>query len=164
MKLIRETTSADYLVLVEIWERAVRSSHAFLSEADIAEIREALIQQYFPNVNIYAIEIDRPIHAHGNGQDTPPQTGGHTIAGFIGLLDGKIEMLFIDSQYQGKGYGSALIDFAIREGVVAVDVNEQNPSALAFYLSKGFRIVSRDPTDESNRPFPILHLSHQQIS
>lgn len=164
MKLIREATSADYPVLVEIWERAVHSSHDFLSEADIAEIREALIQLYFPNVNIYAIEIDRPIHAHGNGQDTTPQTGGHTIAGFIGLLDSKIEMLFIDSQYQGKGYGSVLIDFAIRESAVAVDVNEQNSSALAFYLSKGFRIVSRDPTDESNRPFPILHLSRQQIS
>ncbi len=159
MTLIRETAPADYPILVEIWERAVRSSHHFLSEADIAEIREALVPLYFPNVHLYVLEIGKTTSTHENGQTSSSPANEHIIAGFIGLLDNKIEMLFVDSRYQGKGYGTALIDFAFRKGAVAVDVNEQNPSALAFYISKGFRIISRDPTDESNRPFPILHLS-----
>ncbi|MBD5359047.1 MAG: GNAT family N-acetyltransferase, partial [Bacteroides sp.] len=40
-----------------------------------------------------------------------------------------------------------------------VDVNEQNISALNFYLAKGFKVTGRDETDEAGRPYPILHLS-----
>ena len=70
-----------------------------------------------------------------------------------------IEMLFIDSDRRGQGYGSALVEFAKREGATKVDVYEQNPSALNFYKVKGFRIISRDETDDVGRPYPIQHLS-----
>jgi len=53
----------------------------------------------------------------------------------------------------------ALIEFAKQRGVTKVDVNEQNPSALNFYKAKGFRVISRDETDDAGRPYPILHLS-----
>lgn len=68
-------------------------------------------------------------------------------------------MLFIDGDARGRGYGSTLIEFAKENGATKVDVNEQNPMALAFYQSKGFRIVGRDATDDAGRPYPILHLS-----
>ena len=70
-------------------------------------------------------------------------------------------MLFIDSNRRGRGrgYGSALIEFAKQHGATKVDVNEQNPSALNFYKAKGFRINGRDETDDAGRPYPILHLS-----
>ena len=70
-----------------------------------------------------------------------------------------IEILFIDDRCRGKGYGSTLIDFALKQGATKVDVNEQNASALNFYQAKGFRIIGRDETDEAGRPYPILHLS-----
>lgn len=70
-----------------------------------------------------------------------------------------IEMLFIDSDIRGRGYGSALMDFAMRQGATKVDVNEQNPSALNFYKAKGFRVVARDERDAAGMPYPILHLS-----
>ena len=75
------------------------------------------------------------------------------------MAGNKIEMLFVDSFCQGKGCGAALLDFAIGKGAKLVDVNEQNPAALVFYRSKGFRSVDRTPTDDAGRPFPILHLS-----
>ena len=100
-----------------------------------------LIPDYFPNVNLYAIA--------DNG----------VCAGFIGMSHNSIEMLFIDSVRRGQGYGSVLVEFANREGATKVDVNEQNPSALNFYKVKGFRIISRDETDDAGRPYPILHLS-----
>lgn len=60
---------------------------------------------------------------------------------------------------QGKGYGKALLDFAINEkGLHKVDVNEQNESAFRFYINQGFEIISRDETDAQGKPFPILHL------
>ena len=117
------------------------ATHDFLKNEDFNEIKAALIPDYFPNVDLYAIA--------DNG----------VYAGFIGLSPGSIEMLFIDSDRRGQGYGSALIEFAIQRGATKVGVNEQNPSALNFYKAKGFRIISRDETDEAGRPYPILHLS-----
>lgn len=141
MDSIVRCTENDYPALVEVWERAVRPSHLFLSENDIAEIKAALVPEYFPAVELYAFV----------------QNG--VAMGFIGLAGAKIEMLFVDCSAQGRGIGAALMDFAIGRGAVEVDVNEQNPRALKFYLARGFRVVGRDARDDAGRPFPILHLS-----
>ena len=117
------------------------ATHNFLKEEDFFEIKAALIPDYFPNVDLYAI-ADNSVYA-----------------GFIGLSPDSIEMLFIDSDRRGHGYGSALIEFARQRGATKVDVNEQNPSALNFYKAKGFRLIGRDETDDAGRPYPILHLS-----
>lgn len=138
---IKRCFPADYRTLAEIWERSVRATHTFLSENDIAEIRKALIPDYFPNVDLYGITDHDGV-----------------IAGFIGLSGNRIEMLFVDDCRRGQGYGSRLMEYAIESGADSVDVNEQNPSALEFYLAKGFRIVGRDERDPAGRAFPILHL------
>lgn len=140
MKIVR-CTEDDYNTLAAIWERSVMATHGFLKENDFKEIKAALIPDYFPNVDLYAI------------------ADHDEYAGFIGLSPDSIEMLFIDSDRRGLGYGSALIEFAKRQGATKVDVNEQNPTALNFYKAKGFRVISRDETDDAGRPYPILHLS-----
>lgn len=131
----------DYPALVALWERSVRATHDFLTEDVIKEIMEALVPDYFPNVELYAVDE--------NG----------SYIGFVGISGNKIELLFIDSDRLGKGYGSMLVDFARRHGATMVDVNEQNPSALKFYLAKGFRVIRREDTDEAGRPYPLLHLT-----
>ena len=131
----------DFQTLANIWERSVRATHFFLEEKDIVEIKSALIPNYFPNVDLYAV-IDNEI-----------------FVGFIGLSADRIEMLFIDSYCRGKGYGSLLINFAKENGAKKVDVNEQNISALKFYNNHGFRIKDRQDKDEAGRPYPILHRS-----
>lgn len=56
--------------------------------------------------------------------------------------------------------GKAFVDFAVNDcHIDKVDVNEQNPQALHFYLHMGYRITGRDALDSTGRPFPILHLS-----
>lgn len=140
MEIVR-CSEEDFETLAELWERSVMATHSFLKEDDFNEIKIALIPDYFPNVDLYAIA--------DNG----------VYAGFIGLSPDSIEMLFIESDRRGHGYGSALIEFAKQQGATKVDVNEQNPSALNFYKAKGFRMISRDETDETGRPYPILHLS-----
>ena len=141
MQKIVKCNKADYTTLSAIWERSVRATHDFLDEDTIEEIKVALAPSYFPNVELYAVSY--------NG----------ALTGFIGLRDDMIEMLFIDGHSRGQGYGSSLIEFALDRGATKVDVNEQNPRALAFYLSKGFKITGRDAADEAGRPYPILHLS-----
>lgn len=140
MEIVR-CTEEDYETLAGIWEHSVMATHNFLKKEDFDEIKAALIPDYFPNVDLYAI-VDKGAYA-----------------GFIGLSPNTIEMLFIDNDRRGQGYGSALIEFAKQRGATKVDVNEQNPSALNFYKAKGFRVLSRDETDDAGRPYPILHLS-----
>ena len=141
MQKIVKCNKEDYATLSDIWEHSVRATHDFLDEDTITEIKAALVPTYFPNVELYAVS----------------HNGYHT--GFIGLRDDMIEMLFIDSDSRGQGYGSSLIEFALGRGATKVDVNEQNPRALAFYQAKGFKIIGRDATDDAGRPYPILHLS-----
>lgn len=141
MSEIVKCNEADYETLAEIWERSVRATHSFLKEEDFNGIKSALIPDYFPNVELYAV-VDNGVYT-----------------GFIGLSRDTIEMLFIDSDYLGHGYGSVLMDFAKQRGATRVDVNEQNTSALNFYKAKGFHVIARDKTDEAGRPYPILHLS-----
>lgn len=39
-----------------------------------------------------------------------------------------------------------------------VDVNEENPQALAFYLHMGFNIAGRSEVDGNGKPHPLLFL------
>lgn len=139
--IIVKCGKSDYPALKEIWERSVRATHSFLTNNVINEIKLLLESDYFPNVDLYAINEHQ------------------SFKGFIGLSENCIEMLFIDSSCQRRGYGSMLIEFAVQKGATKVDVNEQNPSALEFYTHKGFHIIGRDERDEAGRPYPILHLS-----
>lgn len=146
MQKIVKCNKNDYETLIGVWERSVRATHKFLDETSISEIKEALMPDYFPNVELYAV------------------SDNDLLVGFIGLHDNKIEMLFIDSENRGQGYGSMLLEFARQKGATKVDVNEQNPLALAFYQAKGFRVTGRNETDDAGRPYPILHLSLKMAS
>ncbi|WP_437882878.1 GNAT family N-acetyltransferase [Pseudomonas sp. LRF_L74] len=128
--------------LLEVWEAAVRATHGFLEEHDIQVLKPLLREQYFPLMRLACVR----------------SAAGHAL-GFIGCAEGKVEMLFVDPQVHGQGVGKALLQHAIdRENATLVDVNEQNPKALAFYLSQGFEVFDRSPLDGGGRPFPLLHL------
>ncbi len=138
---VRSVGESCFGHLTAVWERAVRSTHDFLAEDDLAAIKAAMPRVYLPAVDLYAA------------------FAGDVIAGFVGLSGDSVEMLFVDPCHQGCGIGSALLSFALERGATSVDVNEQNPRALQFYRKHGFRIVSRDSLDADGRPYPILHLS-----
>lgn len=129
--------------LTEVWEAAVRSTHHFLSEDDIRFFKPQVRDTYLAQTDVYGI--------------TEEEAG--KVMAFIGLDREKIEMLFVHPDQQGKGLGTALVNFAVRtKGVRKVDVNEQNNEAHAFYIKKGFVTTSRDEYDPDGRHFPILHM------
>lgn len=128
--------------LMGVWENSVRSSHHFLKEEDIEYFRPLIRNQYFFAVELFAIRNEKG-----------------RIAAFMGLSEDKIEMLFVLQEEQGKGYGKALVEYAVKEcRICKVDVNEDNGQACRFYLRMGYEIIGRDDTDSSGKPFPILHL------
>ena len=76
-----------------------------------------------------------------------------------------IEMLFIDSDSRGQGYGSTLIEFKQTYGANCCIQNiEQNPLVLVILSSQGFRVIEGMQTDDVGRPYPILHLFTQKLS
>ncbi|MFZ5937296.1 acetyltransferase [Pseudomonas sp. HS6-2] len=141
--IIRQALAADHPRLLDIWLRAVRATHQFLQASDI----DALLPQ-LRDVYLHAVELWVAVDT----EDKP--------LGFIGLNENHVEMLFIDPDLRGQGIGPELLDFCRRSrDTLSVDVNEQNPQAVGFYLHYGFVQTGRSPLDGEGRPFPLLHMA-----
>src|SRR5690606_36180502 len=88
---IEQVSPTDYIKLAELWEDSVRTTHDFLSDADIAAMRPRLLAEWLPAV---ALRVYRG--------------SGDRILGFIGLSEEKVEMLFVASNARGRGIGRRL--------------------------------------------------------
>ncbi|KGE78871.1 GNAT family N-acetyltransferase [Halomonas salina] len=140
---VESVEKEDYRELLEVWEASVRETHDFLREDDLLELKPLIYEQYFGAVDLTCVK--------GESGD---------ILGFCGVLDGKIEMLFIAPQARGAGIGALLLDDAVTaQDASRVDVNEQNPQALGFYRHKGFTVTDRSPLDGLGKPYPLLHMA-----
>ncbi|WP_043645567.1 acetyltransferase [Fundidesulfovibrio putealis] len=132
----------DFQALAELWEASVRATHSFLSEEDIRFFKPLMVESYLPAVELHCARDESGI-----------------IVGFIGTAGNKIEMLFVAPEHFGKGIGKLLLSHAVNDlRATAVDVNEQNPSALGFYEHLGFVITGRSPVDGAGKPYPLLHM------
>jgi len=142
MSGIFETNEGEFDSLVRVWEAAVRATHDFLSEEDIAWLRPRIRHDYLAAVDLRVFKGD-----------------DGAVLGFVGVAQDKVEMLFIAPEVRGRGIGRRLLHCAVAHlGATAVDVNEQNPQAIGFYLHEGFEIAGRSPVDGQGKPFPLLHL------
>ncbi|MNK07367.1 putative N-acetyltransferase YjaB [compost metagenome] len=139
---LRPSVARDHAEIYQVWHRSVKSTHHFLTEQDFDGIALQVQNDYVPHA-AFTLIVD--------GADKP--------CGFMGMTDAKIDSLFIDPAHFGKGLGKMLIDFAkSKYPALAVDVNEDNNGAAAFYEKMGFKIVGRSELDDAGRPLPILHL------
>lgn len=81
---------------------------------------------------------------------------------FMGVQDGKLEMLFLAPEERGKGLGRQLLEHGIqRYAVESLAVNEQNPQARDFYEHMGFQVFERSELDEQGNPYPILYMRRE---
>ena len=129
-----------YPLLIDVWAKSVKATHSFLLPEDF-EYYKRQMPTYLSAVKL-CVE--------------PASDGG--VAGFMGLSDDTIEMLFVSPNHFRKGIGRRLVEFALSKGIRKVDVNEQNTEALHFYEAMGFEVVGRDETDSQGKQYPILHL------
>ncbi len=129
--------------LLTVWESSVRATHLFLSDREIKSIKE-YVPQALKGIAHLVIAED--------------ETG--CPAAFMGIEDGKLEMLFVSPEERGKGLGKRLIRYGIENyAVVRLTVNEQNPQAKGFYERIGFQVYKRTDLDEQGNPYPLLYMS-----
>ncbi|KGJ86395.1 GNAT family N-acetyltransferase [Colwellia psychrerythraea] len=141
--IIENVLPEDYSEMLNLWENSVRATHHFITEEDIEFFKPIIIEQAFPAVTLKCIKNSSGL-----------------LVGFVGVDESKVEMLFISNAERGKGIGKTLLLYAIEHlDVTKVDVNEQNPSAVGFYEHMGFKVISRSPIDDMEKPFPILHMT-----
>ncbi len=128
--------------ILTVWERSVLATHDFLADSDFHEIKKMVETIDFSEFEVHCLLDDQ-----------------YQVLGFLGVMNRKVEMLFIDSEWIGKGLGKRLLDFALEQlNCFEVDVNEQNLTALGFYEKAGFVMVSRSEKDSAGMEYPILHL------
>lgn len=142
---VRTRTEELTAELLALWETSVRATHLFLSEREFAAIK--------PYVPQALAGVARLLIAEENGAPL----------GFMGIEDGKLEMLFLAPDARGKGIGKAFIEKGIADyGVTEVAVNEQNPQARGFYEKMGFTVYRQTELDEQGNPYPLLYMRLQK--
>lgn len=142
MQGIHPAKVSDFDCITDVWEASVRATHDFLPESAIAELRPLIREVYLAAVTLCTFN-----------------DANDRIQGFVGVADGRIEMLFIAPDTRGQGIGTQLLRHAIDQlCATAVDVNEQNPQAAGFYLHNGFEVIGRSPLDGQGQPYPLLHM------
>ncbi len=129
----------DQLLLV--WEKSVLATHDFLTNEDFHSIKDVVRTIDFNAIDVYCL------------------TKNSKLLGFLGVLDRKVEMLFLSPECFGQGLGKKLIEFAIDElKANKVDVNEQNLRAVNFYKKLGFKTYERTEKDDQGKEYPLLRM------
>ena len=123
--MLRKMKTDDLDPVIQIWLESNRQAHSFI-ETDYWEKNKEEVRKMLPHSLIQVAEIE------GN------------IVGFIGMNETKIEGLFVNYNFQSRGIGHSLIEWAkTRNEVLTLNVYQKNQRALRFYLKEGFVIGER---------------------
>lgn len=140
---VRPGTKADAARALEIWRDAVDATHQFLSPGHRTEI-DAIVAEWLPTADLWLVD----------------DASGRPV-GFLAMDGNLIDALFVDPAVHGRGFGTALLDHALRLAPNAVvDASEQATNALGFYEARGFVRTGRSETDPGGRPYPLIHLRY----
>jgi putative acetyltransferase len=147
---IRRPHDVERSGLVALWERSVRASHTFLTDADI--------DFYRPLVADFVTGVELDLWVLADEADVP--------VGFLGLGQNSIEALFLEPRHRRCGRGRQLVEFAQAQavGALTVDVNEENVPARAFYEALGFKAIGRAPIDPTGRTHAVLHMRRDTVT
>ena len=132
--MIRKYKEIEIPVLIEIWEKASRIAHPFLSEDFTQMVKKAMIEIYLPNSNTWVYENSKG------------------IVGFISMKENEIGGLFVNPEQHSNGIGTSLVNHMKQfHETLEVEVFEKNTIGRAFYSKYGFELLNTNihpPTQE----------------
>ena len=130
--MIRPYKETDLGELLEAWSSASLIGHPFLDEAFFRQERNKIRDAYLPNAETWVFEQDG------------------VVVGFIALIGNEVGAIFVDSNYQGRGIGRALMDHArsIRD-FLELFVFQDNKVGRDFYEKCGFQELGEQFHEET---------------
>lgn len=141
MIVIRKADIADYPRIMQIWESSVKATHDFLKEEDFELFKRLIPSEFLPQLKVFVVADNKDITA------------------YFGVSDDNLEMLFVDAEARGKGYGKTALEYILNTlQIYKVDVNEQNQQAVDFYFKMGYCQIARSEKDGMGKDYPLLHL------
>lgn len=144
MEILEVSDRTSFLIeqLLNVWEASVRTTHLFLSDAEVNQIKSYVPQALEGVAHLIIVETE-------NGEPL----------GFMGIENQRLEMLFLSPAERGKGLGRQLLQYGMKNyGLQELTVNEQNLQAVDFYEHLGFEIYKKTECDEEGNPYPLLYM------
>lgn len=130
--MIRKFDIKDIDDVMNIWITENIIAHSFIPN-EYWKNNFKYVKNILPNAEIYVYLED------------------NFILGFIGLNDNYIEGIFVDSKYQGKGIGTALLNKAKEiKQQLTLSVYKKNSRAIKFYQKNGFEITEENIDEEND--------------
>lgn len=129
--MIRAYQEKDMEQVIRLWQKETILAHPFIPreywEAHTEEIRD----QYLPQAQTIVWE------------------GKEGVKGFLSLLEGEwIGALFVERSSQGRGIGSALLEYCKkRYPRLQLAVYCENTAAVRFYQGQAFQVTEKVPGD-----------------
>lgn len=122
--MIREYQTDDIEQLLDVWYKASKIAHPFLTDEFLSLERTQI--QY-----IYIDETETWIYENGD-----------KLIGFISMIENDVAALFVDPDQQRKNIGNFLLNHikSTRE-FLTVDVFKENLIGVNFYKKYGFKSV-----------------------
>ncbi|OWV29875.1 N-acetyltransferase [Halomonas campaniensis] len=137
--MIRKYQKADMDQILDIWLSASVKAHAFIEsafwESKVSEMRDV----YLPASETFVFE------------------SGAQIAGFYSLYENTLAAVFVAPSLQGKGVGTALIDYAkSRRECLQLTVYRENDPSIHFYKKHGFISLGEQMDERTGHPELVM--------
>ncbi len=135
--MIRKQKPSDLNRILDIWLNVNIEAHSFIDKNYWISNFD-IVKDLIPDSDIYVYEKDED------------------ILGFIGINNGKIEGIFVDSKFQSQGIGHNLITKAKSlYKSLCLNVYELNKNAINFYIREGF-IIKEHSFDTDNNAKELI--------
>ncbi len=143
--IIKKAIQKDFDRMADVWEDSVAETYDFLTMKEIASLKKILREKYLPSGD-YVFYTLR-------------ENDGDEIVCFSGIIDDKIEFLFVDPSRFGHGIGKEMLCHLLKKHkTTKVDIHEANMHALSFYSKYGFVAKDKINKDVYGKNFPIVLL------
>ena len=98
MEILEVSDRTSFLIeqLLNVWEASVRTTHLFLSDAEVNQIKSYVPQALEGVAHLIIVETE-------NGEPL----------GFMGIENKRLEMLFLSPAERGKGLGRQLLQYGM---------------------------------------------------
>ena len=139
--MTRLYADADLPALLEAWHQASLAAHSFLSDEFLEKERSRIAEEWLPKSETLVYVTDG------------------RVVGFLSLVDNEVGGLFVHPEFQGRGFGRALMDKArASRPYLELTVFEANSRGRAFYDVYGFEVVERVANGVEGHPELRLRL------